>query len=130
MYRFFVAQLIHRRHRLAALGTGLLVASLSFVLLTSAVATTQLEVTGTVARHFRPAYDVLVRAEDSYTALEKRQGLVRSNYLSGLLGGITFKQYATVRSLRGVEVAAPIAKHRIHHAVRVRCPQDQPLRVR
>ncbi len=109
MYRFFVAQLIHRRHRLAALGTGLLVASLSFVLLTSAVATTQLEVTGTVARHFRPAYDVLVRAEDSYTALEKRQGLVRSNYLSGLLGGITFKQYATVRSLRGVEVAAPIA---------------------
>ncbi len=109
MYRFFVAQLIHRRHRLAALGTGLLIASLSFVLLTSAVATTQLEVTGTVARHFRPAYDVLVRAEESYTNLERRQGLVRSNYLSGLLGGITFKQYATVRSLRGVEVAAPIA---------------------
>jgi ABC-type lipoprotein release transport system permease subunit len=37
------------------------------------------------------------------------QGLVRPNFLSGLYGGITFKQWRTIERLRDVSVAAPVA---------------------
>ncbi len=107
--RYLWAQVAHRRHRLAALGAGVVVASVGFVLLTSAVATTELQVTGTIAENFRPAYDILVRPGDSFTALEREQRLVRANYLSGLTGGITFKDYREIKRIGGVEVAAPIA---------------------
>lgn len=82
---------------------------MSFTLLTSAANTSQLQVTGTVAKSFRPAYDILVRPADSLTPLERQQGLIQENYLSGIFGGITFSQYHEIRSIPGVEVAAPIA---------------------
>jgi hypothetical protein len=55
------------------------------------------------------AYDILVRPSDSRSAIERESGFVEPNHLSGLDGGITFAQYKTVRSIPGVEVAAPIA---------------------
>lgn len=103
------SQLIHRRARTIALASGLLVASVSFTLLTSTVSTSQLRVIGTVAKNFRPAYDILVRPTGSFTPLEKAQGLIQSNYLSGVFGGISFVQYRQIKDIPGVEVAAPIA---------------------
>ncbi len=88
---------------------GILVASVSFTLLTSAANTSELQIRGTVARNFRPAYDILVRPRDSFTSLEEDKGLVQANYLSGIFGGITFAQYKEIRGIPGVEVAAPIA---------------------
>lgn len=41
--------------------------------------------------------------------MERSQGLVRPNYLSGIFGGIRLDQYAAVRMVEGVQVAAPIA---------------------
>ncbi|HEX6230962.1 MAG TPA: ABC transporter permease [Actinomycetota bacterium] len=82
---------------------------MSFTLLTSAAATSQLRVIGTIEEHFRPAYDILVRPAGSFTELERREQLVQQNYLSGIFGGITFQQYREIRRIPGVEVAAPIA---------------------
>jgi putative ABC transport system permease protein len=107
--RFLLSQLRHRRSRTAALGLGILVAAVSFTLLTSATDTSELRVTGTVSRNFRPAYDVLVRPSDSFTAIERSQGLVQENYLSGIFGGISFKQYREIKQIPGIQVAAPIA---------------------
>lgn len=109
MRRFLRGQLRFRRGRLLALGAGIVVAAVSFTLLTAAAATSQLQVRGVVSKNFRSAYDVLVRPADSTTPLESGQGLVQQNYLSGVFGGITLGQYAEVRRIPGVDVAAPIA---------------------
>jgi len=37
------------------------------------------------------------------------KGLVRDNFLSGIFGGISVKQYHEIKTLPGVDVAAPIA---------------------
>lgn len=109
MSRFLWSQLRHRRSRTAALAAGILVAAVSFTLLTSAASTSQLRVTGIVARNFRSAYDILVRPSGSITPLERERGLVRGNYLSGSFGGITLRQWRQIEQLPGVAVAAPIA---------------------
>jgi putative ABC transport system permease protein len=87
----------------------MLVAAVSFVLLTSASTTSALEVSGTVGSNFRAAYDILVRPPDSYTPLELDRGLVRDNYLSGLFGGISDHQWQEILQIPGVETAAPVA---------------------
>jgi len=102
-------QLIHRRGRAAALVAGILVAAVSFSLLTAATNVQTAQVTGTVQKNLRPAYDILVRPAASRTALESQQGLVRDNYLSGIFGGITMAQYQEIKDIPGVEIAAPIA---------------------
>lgn len=109
MGRFLWSQLRHRRSRTATLGGGILVAAVSFTLLTSAASTSELRVIRTVTENFRPAYDILVRPPDSFSPLERERGLVRANYLSGILGGITMDQYREIRRIPGIEVAAPIA---------------------
>jgi len=107
--RFLVSQLEHRRSRTATLGVGILVAAVSFTLLTSAVSTSRLDVIGTISESFRPAYDILVRPEGAFTALERQEQIVQQNHLSGTFGGITMQQYREIRQIPGVEVAAPIA---------------------
>src|SRR5919199_3234979 len=104
-----LSQLRFRPGRSAALGVGIAVAAVAFVLLTAATSTSALRVRGTIGRSYRAAYDVLVRPRGSATPLERRQGLVRGNYLSGIYGGITLAQYREIARLDGVEVAAPIA---------------------
>ncbi len=59
-------------------------------------------------KNFRPAYDILVRPRNSFTPLEKKEKLVKANYLSGIFGGISMKQYRQIKNIPGVEVAAPI----------------------
>lgn len=106
---FVWAQLKHRRARVGALGSAIVLAAVSFVLLTSAAKTSDLRVRGSVQSNFRNAYDILVRPRGSFTQLERNEQLVRDNYLSGIFGGITLAQYRTIRRIRRVEVAAPIA---------------------
>src|ERR1700722_7553603 len=102
-------QLSRRRARSLALMAGIAVASVSFSLLTAAVKTSQAQTTGAVQRNLRPAYDILVRPKGSATTLERSKGLVRDNYLAGIFGGISQRQYHQITKLPGVAVAAPIA---------------------
>ncbi|MBA2272465.1 MAG: hypothetical protein H0W21_00985 [Actinobacteria bacterium] len=109
MMHFIWGQILSRRTRVAGLATGILIATVSFVLLTSTVASSSLEVKQTLKRNFRPAYDVLVRPPESYSPIEKERDLVANNYLSGIFGGISLRDYRLVGRIPGVEVAAPIA---------------------
>src|ERR1039458_2466187 len=109
MMRALWSQLLHRRGRAAAVAAGILVASVSFSLLTAATTTSTAQVQGPAAPHPRPAYDILVRPPGSTTALEASKGLVQDNYLSGIFGGITLQQYAQIQKIPGVQLAAPIA---------------------
>ncbi|MFR9774716.1 FtsX-like permease family protein [Micromonospora sp. MS34] len=109
MFHFVWGQLRGRAGRSVALLVGVLVATTGFVVLTGATTTSRLQVTGTVERNTRAAYDILVRPKGSRTPLEAERRLVRPNYLSGLYGGITTAQYDQVKAVEGVDVAAPIA---------------------
>jgi putative ABC transport system permease protein len=107
--RLIVAELAHRRGRALALLAGIAVATASFTVLTGASESSRLEIRGHVARHFRASYDVLVRPRGSVQGLERTDGLVQQNFLSGSFGGITMEQYKEIRDAPGVEVAAPLA---------------------
>ena len=109
MTRFLVSQLRNRPWRAGTLALGVLAAAVSFVLLTGSARTSSIQVRGTLTKNFRGAYDILVRPPGSYTTLERQQGLVRDNYLSGIYGGITLRQYHRIQHIPGVQVAAPIA---------------------
>jgi hypothetical protein len=107
--RFLLTQLRNRPWRAGTLALGILAAAVSFVLLTGSAKTSSIQLRGTLTKNFRGAYDILVRPRGSLTPLEREQGLVRDNYLSGIYGGITRKQYEKIKRIPGVEVAAPIA---------------------
>lgn len=109
MLRFIGSELRHRRGRTFALLAGILVATTSFIVLSGASQTGRLHVRGTVARHFRTAYDILVRPSGARSRVERNQDLVRPGVLSGIFGGITLAQWHTVLHTPGVDVAAPIA---------------------
>lgn len=104
-----LAELRRRGPRTLSLGAGILVAALSFTLLTAAVNTGELQLRGTITRNFTSSYDILVRPADSFTDLERGQGLVADNFASGIFGGITRAQWREILAIPGVEVAAPIA---------------------
>ena len=109
MIRFLASALRNRPWRAGTLALGILAAAVAFVLLTGSAATSALRVRGTLKSNYRSAYDILVRPKGSFTRLERRDGLVRPNYLSGIFGGISLQQYEEIERIPGVEVAAPIA---------------------
>lgn len=63
-------QVRSRRDRSIALGAGIVVAAVSFSLLTAAASTSELAVHGTVDAAARPAYDILVRPKGAANAVE------------------------------------------------------------
>jgi hypothetical protein len=77
--------------------------------LTAAARTTEMRVRGSVESEYRTAYDILVRPRGTQLPLEREQGLVRNNYLSGLFGGISLAEWRRIRAIPGVDVAAPVA---------------------
>ena len=109
MLRLVTSELRFRGGRSIALAVGIVVAAVAFTLLTAETRTSALHVRGTIAASYRTAYDILVRPRGTRSALERRRGLVRDNYLSGIVGGISFAQYRTIRRIHGVAVAAPVA---------------------
>ncbi len=128
MLRFLVAELRHRRSRALSLSIGILIAALSFILLTSAVSTSELRLRGTIEHHFRAPYDILVRPRSSYGPLEKSQGLVAGNFSSGIFGGISLRQWHQILSIPGVAVAAPVANlGYVAPFIHVRIPIDRFL---
>jgi len=109
MWRFVWSQFRFRRSRTAALALAILVASVSFTLLTASAKTSSLRVHGTLKSSFRPAYDILVRPPQTQTALERSERLVRPNFLSGVYGGITLHAWKQILKMPSVAVAAPVA---------------------
>src|SRR5207302_3475698 len=107
--RLGVRELISRRTATVLSAAALLTATTSFLVLAGTAKTTRAALSGDIGRAWSTPYDLLVRPPGSRSSLETTQNLIRPNYVSGLLGGITMKQLEAIRSIPGVEVAAPIA---------------------
>ena len=109
MVRFAWSQLRGRAGRTLAVLLGVLVSTTGFTVLTGATDTAQLLVRDTVDQNARGAYDILIRPAGSRSAAEQQGDRVRPNFLSDVYGGITPDEWARVRQLPGVEIAAPVA---------------------
>ena len=108
MLRIVWSQVARRRGRSLAVVAAIVVAAVSFSLLSSAVATSRLQVRGKVEANFRSAYDILVRPAGTRSPAEQSAGLVRTQDVTSLSGGITLSQYQAIAHLPGVRVAAPM----------------------
>lgn len=104
-----LAPFLRTRRRPALLGVGLFVLSFGAIALSSASQTAVLVADNDLRHLWRTTYDILVRPAGARTEIEARHGIVESNHLSGLPGGIEIWQYEAIKQIPGVEVAAPIA---------------------
>lgn len=96
------------RHRPMLLATAL--AAAVAVAAGAAGDAAHLQVTSQVDAHWRGAYDILVRPDDSRLQLEQTAGVVEPNFLGFTgTGGITLDQLAGIRGLQDVELAAPVS---------------------
>jgi len=109
MLRLAARQLLGRR-----LASGLAVGALASALvgamaIASVSARTTARLQGGVEQAWQSPFDLLVRPAGAASESERAEGLVRPNYLTGVIGGITDRQLEVIRSIAGVEVAAPVA---------------------
>ncbi len=109
MFLLIWRSLYQRGIRTLLLIFGVLMVSGAFGLMLSLAETVRVVVDEELARYWRTTYDILVRPSGTRSAIEGHYGLVQGNHLSSISGGITFQQYEAIRSIPGVEVAAPIA---------------------
>jgi hypothetical protein len=98
-----------RRERVILVIASATMTAAAFALFISASSATTLTTDQSLSQYWRTTYDILVRAPASVTDIERQYGLVRANHLSGTAGGITLAQWEQIKSIPGVEVAAPIA---------------------
>jgi hypothetical protein len=107
--RLAARQLLGRR-----LASGLAIAALASALvgamaIAGVSARTTARLQGGVEQAWQSPFDLLVRPPGAASQLEETESLVRPNYLTGVIGGITDRQLQTIRAVPDVEVAAPVA---------------------
>lgn len=67
------------------------------------------EIHADIVEHSRGSYDLLVRSPNAITDIEKELGIVPENYLGGGRGGISLKQWESIKNRNDIEIAAPVA---------------------
>jgi putative ABC transport system permease protein len=94
----------------ATLLVTLFVASTAYAVLSATTESSRLAVRGTVdANAPTAAYDILVRPPEAVSQAERDSDLVQPGFLGATSGGISLNQWRRIETLRGVEVAAPVA---------------------
>jgi hypothetical protein len=86
---------------------GLLILSASAILTVEASESVVFVADQSLTQYWRTVYDILVRPAGARSAIEAKYGLVEPNFLSNLTGGISIAQYEAIKSIPGIEVAAP-----------------------
>lgn len=109
MLTLIIHDLRSRRERVILVVASATMIAAAFALFVSASSATTLTTDQSLSKYWRTTYDILVRAPASVTDIEQQYSLVRANHLSGMAGGITLAQWEQIKSIPGVEVAAPIA---------------------
>ena len=109
MIHLALRSLLARPLLTALTGIALMTVAISAGTVATFARSTQAEFIGDAGRAWDTPYDLLVRPIGSQAALEASDGLVRPNFMAGVHGGISPDQLDAIRSIDGVEVAAPIA---------------------
>ena len=86
--------------------SGFLLTACALILLSATTQTTLVRGNQIISQNWRPTYDLVVLPPQAKIPPDPR---VPSDLLAGYGGGIKLKQYEQIKSLPGIEVAAPIA---------------------
>lgn len=100
---------LFRNYRFLVLLIGLTITSLFTIVGIAVSQSVVITADKNLEQYWRTTYDILVRPTGSRSLIENKYGLVAANHLSGINGGISFQQYELIKSIPGVETAAPIA---------------------
>lgn len=87
---------------------GALIISAGLSLMFNLTDSSQGTVEQTLQKKWSSAYDIVVRPSNS-TLNTESNNLLEPNYLNGINGGISFKQYEKIKQIQEVDVAAPVA---------------------
>src|SRR6266851_3223775 len=90
----------------ALVSGGFLLAACALILLSATTQTTLVRGNQIISQNWRPSYDLVVLPPRARIPADPS---VPSDLLAGYGGGISIQQYQQIKSLPGIEVAAPIA---------------------
>jgi putative ABC transport system permease protein len=106
MWQYVFMMLRRRPGKIALVSSGFLLAACALILLSATTQTTLVRGNQIISQNWRPTYDLVVLPPQAKIPADPR---VPSDLLAGYGGGISFKQYEQIKSLPGIDVAAPIA---------------------
>ncbi len=106
MWQYVFLQLRRQPGKSALASSGFLLAACALILLSATTQTTLVRGNQIISQNWRPTYDLVVLPPQAKIPADPR---VPSDLLAGYGGGISVQQYKQIRSLPGIEVAAPIA---------------------
>ncbi|QWB31585.1 MULTISPECIES: ABC transporter permease [Exiguobacterium] len=108
MLKFIWNSWWRNKERFILLLVGVLIVSTGLSYLIGTTQANNGTVVDELQKRWGSSYDIVVRPEGSRSVTEDLK-LLEPNYMSGLDGGITRKQYETIKKMTDVEVAASIA---------------------
>ncbi|KSU47793.1 hypothetical protein AS033_14110 [Exiguobacterium indicum] len=108
MLRFIWNSWWRNKERFILLLVGVLIVSTGLSYLIGTTQANNGTVVDELQKRWGSSYDIVVRPKGSRSVTEDLN-LLEPNYMSGLDGGISRKQYETIKQIADVEVAAPIA---------------------
>ncbi|MCY1690965.1 hypothetical protein OVA29_10045 [Exiguobacterium sp. SL14] len=108
MLRFIWNSWWRNKERFILLLVGVLVVSTGLSYLIGTTQANNGTVVDELQKRWKSSYDIVVRPPNSRSVTEDLK-LLEPNYMSGLDGGITMKQYKTIQAITDVDVVAPIA---------------------
>lgn len=108
MLRFVINQWLRQRGKFTLTLVGALIISAGLSLMFNLTDSSQGTVEQTLQKKWSSAYDIVVRPKGSQMSTESNN-LLEPNYLNGINGGISFKQYETIKKMNDIEIAAPVA---------------------
>jgi putative ABC transport system permease protein len=106
MWHYVFIMLRRQPGKSALVSSGFLLAACALILLSATTQTTLVRGNQIISKNWRPTYDLVVLPPQAKIPSNPR---VPSDLLAGYGGGISFKQYEQIKSLPGIDVAAPIA---------------------
>lgn len=108
MIRFIWQNWWRRKERFFLNLVGVLIISVGLTYLVGLAEMNKGTIVDELQKRWKSSYDIVVRPKGTKSITEE-MGLLDPNYLSGISGGISQKQYETIKNLPNVDVAAPIA---------------------
>ncbi|MBF8152870.1 ABC transporter permease [Exiguobacterium sp. TBG-PICH-001] len=108
MFRFVLNQWRRQRGKFILTLVGALIISAGLSLMFNLTDSSQGTVEQTLQKKWSSAYDIVVRPKGSQMTTESSK-LLEPNYLNGINGGISFKQYQQIKQMNEVDIAAPVA---------------------
>jgi hypothetical protein len=106
MWHYVFLMLRRQPGKSALVSSGFLLAACALILLSATSQTTLVHGNQIISQNWRPTYDLVVLPPQAKIPADPR---VPSDLLAGYGGGISIQQYEHIKSLPGIDVAAPIA---------------------